>query len=80
MSPDPWTAEDPQPGDLDAVLANIDRKYVEHHEGKEQATVRILLSVEGADVQRLERIAQARGKSPRAVIAELLRDADRPAA
>jgi hypothetical protein len=39
-----------------------------------------LVSVEGEDAQRLERIAEARGKSPHDVVAELLRDADRSAA
>lgn len=80
MSPDPWTADDPQPGDFDAVLATIDSEYVERHEGDPTATLRILVSVEGEDAQRLERIAEARGKTPHDVVAELLRDADRPAA
>ncbi len=40
----------------------------------------MLISVEGEDVLRLERIAQARGKKPSDVVAELLRAADRPAA
>lgn len=80
MSADPWTADDPQPGDFDAVLATIDSEYVERHEGDRTATLRILVSVEGEDAQRLERIAEARGKTPHDVVAELLRDADRPAA
>jgi uncharacterized Fe-S cluster-containing radical SAM superfamily protein len=80
MSIDPWTADDPQPGEFDAVLAHIDRQYVERHEGAQDARVRILVSVEGADVERLERIAQARGKTPHEVVAELLRDAARSAA
>lgn len=80
MSTDPWTADDPQPGDFDAVLATIDSEYVERHEGDPTATLRILVSVEGEDAQRLERIAEARGKTPHDVVAELLRDADRPAA
>ena len=78
MSIDPWTADDPQPGEFDAVLARIDRQYVERHEGDENARARILVSVEGDDVERLEQIAQVRGKSPHDVVAELLRDADRP--
>ncbi len=80
MRTDPWTADDPQPGDFDAVLATIDSAYVERHDGHPQATLRILVSVEGDDARRLERIAEARGKSPHDVVAELLRDADRPAA
>ena len=80
MSTAPWTSEDPQPGDFDAVLATIESEYVERHEGDPTATLRILVSVEGEDARRLERIAEARGKTPHDVVAELLRDADRPAA
>jgi hypothetical protein len=80
MSTDPWTADDPQPGEFDAVLAHIDPQYVERHAGDQDARVRILVSVEGDDVERLERIAQDRGKTPHDVVAELLRDADRSAA
>ncbi|MBJ7330647.1 MAG: hypothetical protein JHC95_12180 [Solirubrobacteraceae bacterium] len=80
MSTDPWTADDPKPGDFDAVLATIDTAYVELHDGNPDATLRILVSVEGEDARRLERLAEASGKSPHAVVAELLRDGDRPAA
>lgn len=80
MDSDPWTADDPQPGDFDAVLATIDSAYVERHDGGSQAKLRILVSVEGDDARLLERIAEARGKSPHDVVAELLRDADRSAA
>lgn len=80
MTTDPWTDDDPQPGDFDAVLANIESQYVERHEGDPSATLRILVSVEGDDAQRLERIAEARGKTPHDIVAELLREADRPAA
>jgi hypothetical protein len=44
------------------------------------ATLRIVVSVEGEDASRLARIAEARGQKPSDVVAELLRDADRPAA
>ena len=80
MNKDPWTDPDPQPGDFDAVLADIDPRYIEVHEGNPQAKLRILISVEGDDVQRLERLAHARGKRPGDVVAELLREADRSAA
>jgi hypothetical protein len=80
MSTAPWTSEDPQPGDFDAVLATIESEYVERHEGDPSATLRILVSVEGEDARRLERIAEARGQTPHDVVAELLRGADRPAA
>lgn len=80
MSKNPWTAPNPQPGDFDAELGMIDPGRVEAHEGNPQAKLRILVSVEGEDAKRLERIAEARGKKPGDVVAELLRDADRPAA
>jgi hypothetical protein len=80
MDTDPWTADDPQPGDFDAVLATIESQYVERHQGDPTATLRILVSIEGEDARRLERIAEARGKTPHELVAELLRDADRPAA
>jgi hypothetical protein len=80
MKGDPWTADDPQPGDFDEVLATIDAEYVERHDGDPSATLRILVSVEGDDARRLERMAEASGKTPHDVVAELLRDADRPAA
>ena len=80
MKRDPWTDPDPQPGDLDAELAMLDESAFEYHEGHPEAKLRILISVEGDDVARLERIAQARGKKPGDVVAELLRDADRSAA
>lgn len=62
------------------MLGTIDPALVERHDGNPEATLRILVSVEGDDARRLERIAEARGKSPHDVVAELLRDADRPAA
>jgi hypothetical protein len=78
MSKDPWS--DPQPGDFDALLATIDSRFVEEHEGNPDTRLRILVSVEGEDAERLERIAGARGKKPGEVVAELLREADRSAA
>jgi hypothetical protein len=80
MSNDPWTDPDPQPGDFDADLANIDQRFVETHAGNANAKLRLLISVEGEDAVRLERIVQARGQKPGDVVAELLRDADRSAA
>lgn len=59
-------------GEFDAVLAHIDRQSVERHAGDQTAGVRILVSVEGDDVQRPERIAQDRGKTPHDVVAALL--------
>ena len=80
MSRDPWTDPDPQPGDFDADLAEIDPRFVESHVGNPDAKLSLLISVEGEDALQLERIAQARGKSPGDVVAELVRDAARSAA
>lgn len=80
MSKDPWTDRDPKPGDFDADLATLDPRYVEHHDGSPHAKLMILVSVEGEDAERLERIAEARGKKPGEIVAELLRDADHSAA
>ena len=78
MSTSPWTDLEPDPGDFDMDLATIDPRYIERHRGNAEATVRILLTFEGEDARRLQRIAAARGQKPTDLIAELLRDADRP--
>ena len=80
MSGDPWTDPDPQPGDFDTDLAKLDPRYVEQHEGDPEAKLIVLVGVEGEDAKRLERLADARGKTAAEVVAELLRDADRSAA
>jgi hypothetical protein len=80
MTQTPWTDLEPQPGDFDADLAKIDPRFVEMHRGDPTAKVRIVLSIEGEDARRLERISAARGEKPTDVIAELLREADKPAA
>ncbi len=77
MPKDPWTDPDLQPGDFDAELARLDESAFESHEGYPGAKLRVLVSVEGEDLARLERIALARGKKPSVVLAELLRAADR---
>lgn len=76
MNKDPWTDPDPQPGDFDAEIARADPEQVETHPGNPGAKLRILVSVEGDDAKRLERIAAARGERPGEVVAELLRAAD----
>ena len=45
MTNDPWTDPDPQPGDFDAELAQIDERYVESHPGNPDAKLRILISI-----------------------------------
>lgn len=80
MSTDPWTDPDPKPGDFNAVLAKLDPRYVEQHEGDPEAKLIVLVGVEGEDAKRLERLSEARGKNAADVVAELLRDADRSVA
>jgi hypothetical protein len=77
MSKDPWTDPDPQPGDFDDDLAELDPRYIETHKGNSEAKLVVLVEVEGEAAERLERISEARGKKAADVIAELLRDADR---
>jgi len=80
MTESAWTDPEPQPGEFAADLATIDPRFLEAHQGDPNAKVRIVLSIEGEDAERLQRISDARGEKPTEVIAELLRDADRPAA
>lgn len=80
MDASPWTDLEPQPGDFDEEVATIDPRYIERHRGNPDGEVRILLAVEGEDAKRLQRIAAARGQRLTDVVAELLRDAERPVA
>jgi hypothetical protein len=70
---------DPRPGDFDVELAGID-DAVQIVEPSDHADVAIQVIVHGDDAARLERVARARGKNPSELVADLLRDADRPAA
>lgn len=80
MSKTPWTSDDPQPGDFDPEPEDLDPRLIERLAPNPDATVRIVVALEGEDAERLERIAIARGEKPREVISDLLRGADRPAA
>jgi len=80
MAKDPWTDPDPQPGDFDDFLGSLNPADVDVIRGNPDAKLRILISVEGEDAERLSRISAARGEKPSELVAELLRDADRPAA
>jgi len=80
MTPTPWTDLEPQPGDFDTHLATIDPRFVETHRGNPNARVRIVVSIEGEDARRLQRLSAARAEKPTELIAELLREADKPAA
>ena len=80
MTESPWTHPEPQPSDFDGDLATIDPRFVELHRGRPTAKLRIVLTIEGEDAERLERLSAARGEKPGVVVSGLLRDADRPAA
>jgi hypothetical protein len=75
MVKDPWTDADPQPGDFDAELDRAKPGQVEIHDGNPDARLTILVSVEGDDAKRLERIATERGQQPGEVVSQLLRSA-----
>jgi hypothetical protein len=75
MGKDPWTGPDPQPGDFDAELDRARSHQVEIHQGNPDAKLSILVSVEGEDAKRLERIATERGQQPGEVVSQLLRSA-----
>ena len=75
MAKDPWTDADPQPGDFDADLAEIDARYVEVHKGNPDAKLTIVIGIEDEDAERLQQLATARGQRPRDVITSLLRSA-----
>jgi hypothetical protein len=80
MKTDPWTSDDPQPGDFDDFIASIDPADVEVQPGHARARVRIVFDVDGDDAERLVRIARERGTTPHDLVADLLRDADPSAA
>lgn len=63
-----------------AELELLDDSTFEYHEGDPSATLKLMIMVDGEDASRLARIAEARQQEPSQVLAELLRDADRPAA
>jgi hypothetical protein len=61
MADDPWTHPDPQPGDFDADLTDIDPRYVEAHQGNPDAKLTIVVGIEDEDAERLQQLATARG-------------------
>jgi hypothetical protein len=75
MVKDPWTDPDPHPGDFDAELDRARPDQIERHIGNPDAKLSILVSVEGDDVKRLEKIAHERGQQPAEVVSQLLRGA-----
>lgn len=75
MTQNPWTASDPQPGDFDDDLAATDPRDVQVVEAGSGGRVTIVVSVEGEDAKRLERIAAERGKGVDEVVADRVRNA-----
>jgi hypothetical protein len=75
MTKDPWTDPDPQPGDFDDELDAIDPRDVQVVEAGSGGKVTIVVSVEGEDAKRLERIATERGQPVDQVVADLVRRA-----
>jgi hypothetical protein len=80
MSDSIWTSDDPQPGDLDAFLEQVDPALIERHPGGQHVRVRMIVDLDADDAERLSRIAISRGQKAQEVISDLLRAADRPAA
>jgi hypothetical protein len=74
MSKDPWTDPDPQPGDFDAEIEAADPRDIQVVEAGAEAKVTLVVSIEGEDVERLERLAAARGQRPAEVVSALLRN------
>jgi hypothetical protein len=74
MTKYPWTDADPQPGDFDDELAAIDPRDVQVVEAASGAHVTLVVSVEGEDTKRLERIAAERGQGVDEVVADLVRN------
>jgi hypothetical protein len=75
MAKDPWIDPDPQPGDFDDELDAIDPREVQVVEAGSGGKVTIVVSVEGEDAKRLERIAMERGQGVDQVVADLVRNA-----
>jgi hypothetical protein len=75
MTKDPWTDPDPQQGDFDDELDAIDPRDVQVVDAGSGGHVMIVVSVEGEDARRLERIATERGKDVDQIVADLVRDA-----
>jgi hypothetical protein len=73
MPQDPWTDPDPQPGDFDAGLTEIDPRYVDAHVGNPNAKLTIVLGVEDEDAERVQQLAARRHQRPAEVVADLLR-------
>ena len=75
MRKDPQTNPDPQPGDFDGELEAIDPRDVQVVDAGSGGKVKIVVSVEGDEAKRLERLATERGQGVDQVVADLVRNA-----
>jgi hypothetical protein len=75
MPVNPWTDPDPQPGDFDAELADVDPRYAKAHPANPDAKLTIVLGIEDKDAERLQKLAAERHQRPGEVISSLLRSA-----
>jgi hypothetical protein len=75
MAKDPWADPDPEPAEFDDELDAIDPRDVQVVEAGSGGKVTIVVSVEGEDAKRLERIATERGQGIDQVVADLVRNA-----
>ena len=75
MAHDPWTDSDPEPGDFDGDLVDVDPRYVEVHKGNPDAKLTIVVGIEDDDAMRLQQLAAERGQPPSEVVSSLLRRA-----
>lgn len=71
----PTDVPDPQPGDFDDELTQLDPGQVHRSPGNPSASLALRLTVEGADADKLRRMAHDRGQRPSEVVADLLRSA-----
>jgi hypothetical protein len=64
MSVNRWTDSDPQPGDVDAGLADVDPRYVEARPANPDAKLTIVVGIEDQDAERLQQLAAERHQRP----------------
>jgi macrodomain Ter protein organizer (MatP/YcbG family) len=76
---DPWSDPDPS-GGLRCRSGEARSRYIERHDREPAAELIVLVGVEGEDAKRLERLAEARGKTAAAVVSDLVSEAERSAA
>jgi hypothetical protein len=71
----PTNDVDPEPGDFDAELVDLDPREVHRSEGDPAARLSLEVTVHGDDADKLRQIAHTRGQRPSDVVADLLRSA-----